>query len=288
MAWNIQKKEENNKPKIVVGLNALNKIKMLCAEYPELEWIARLTGEFKLQDKEIYVNDIHLFEQECTATHTEFTAKGCEDLAKSNIKSIGWIHSHNNMQVFFSGEDVSTSKAHPVSIVVNNKMEMVAKVTFKNEVFKMSELVDAEVFIETDDSDEKIQDLLVKTLNKKFPGVVADISVTNIFKPDSKFIEHAKTLIQEPKPIITPHKNIGWGYWDWGSVKTAGHKICAYCDGIVGKKSVTDGMSGATYHKKCYQALKRDMLGYDHVSKPHYNEDYEDYDNYEEHYPYSV
>ena len=52
----------------------------------------------------------------------------------------GMIHSHNNMGVFFSGTDhedlKKNSKAHNyyLSVVVNNKMEMIGKVAFTAEV----------------------------------------------------------------------------------------------------------------------------------------------------------
>jgi len=106
------------KETVIIEDKALIQIKTLCREVPTTEWIAVLIGERSEQDYKTVLKEIKIFEQEVNGQHCEFTDKGSVDAAM--IKSVGWIHSHNNMDAFFSGMDVDTAKGSQLSLCVNN------------------------------------------------------------------------------------------------------------------------------------------------------------------------
>lgn len=81
-----------------------------------------------------HIQDIHLFEQECSGASTDISS---EDVSKSLVQAVNaglnpetlklWWHSHANMQAFWSGTDHSTAKAldnesnHWMLCLVQNK-----------------------------------------------------------------------------------------------------------------------------------------------------------------------
>lgn len=99
----------------------------LCDKMGNLEWIAALVGT-KVSDTEYLAEDFVVLDQEVHGTHSQFTAKGDTQFAR--MKSIGIIHSHNNMGVFFSGTDENEAVKHDVSIVTNNNGEFFGKTKF--------------------------------------------------------------------------------------------------------------------------------------------------------------
>lgn len=99
----------------------------LCDKMGNLEWIAALVGT-KVSDTEYLAEDFVVLDQEVHGTHSQFTAKGDTQFAR--MKTIGIIHSHNNMGVFFSGIDENEAVKHDVSIVTNNKGEFFGKTKF--------------------------------------------------------------------------------------------------------------------------------------------------------------
>ena len=108
----------------------LGKIAYLLSEFPTSEWLGLLKG--RKENGEIYVDDMVVPKQRNTSAHTEINDEVMSEIAAGKYGEIfGWIHSHNNMNVFFSGEDTETAKKFDVSIVVNNKFEMVAVVRKK-------------------------------------------------------------------------------------------------------------------------------------------------------------
>lgn len=153
--------EMERKPKIVLSLRAQSQIKTLCRKYPDLEWMAALIGKETIKD-EWYVENLQLFEQKVKGAFVELTDEGNVEMNK--VPNIGWIHSHNNMSTFFSGQDISTASHHTLSIVVNNKGEFSAKarikVTCSGGKFA---LLDASVYltIETDKETEELADKLI-------------------------------------------------------------------------------------------------------------------------------
>lgn len=123
-----------------------NQISFLCQQCPSLEWSGTLfytvegelgEDEFSITTEELYLQDIG------TGTYTEYDP-GNPDFIKFMMENPrmmtlkqGHIHSHNSMGVFFSGTDTEELSENAefhnyyLSLIVNNKNEMVAKVAFK-------------------------------------------------------------------------------------------------------------------------------------------------------------
>lgn len=111
---------KGTKKEILIKENVLEQIRTLTEEVSETEWMAILQGDEK-EDK-ITITGLYIPEQETQKGHIEVTPKGSIE-AQEVPNKIGWIHSHNNMGVFFSTNDIETASQNKVSIVVNNKLE---------------------------------------------------------------------------------------------------------------------------------------------------------------------
>jgi proteasome lid subunit RPN8/RPN11 len=103
---------------VILSNKAEMQINALLKEYKEKEWFAGLNGT-KNSDKEYFISDLLIVEQEVGMATVELTDKGNEKLAKTK-GIIGWIHSHNDMGSFQSGTDVKTACMFDISITVNN------------------------------------------------------------------------------------------------------------------------------------------------------------------------
>lgn len=129
--------------KLVIPDNVLYKIQQWCAHIPDREWSGVLfykaKGDFKkaltLTCKDIYVCDIG------KATVTEF-CHNADIVRYADEHDLldcfqALVHSHNAMNTFFSLTDLNTLQEqgkqmpHFLSLIVNNRMEMKAKITRK-------------------------------------------------------------------------------------------------------------------------------------------------------------
>lgn len=106
--------------KVIITEKAEKQIRTMLKNIPKLEWMAILKGTE--EGNNIKVTGIELPEQEATKGHIEVTKDGSIQAQEVKDK-IGWIHSHNNMQAFFSQNDKETASQHRISIVINNKLE---------------------------------------------------------------------------------------------------------------------------------------------------------------------
>lgn len=120
------------------------KIRTLCREVHDVEWSGVLfytvKGSFETKDLEIHCVDIFPMDIG-NSTYTEFrmspdvTTYIVDHPELMTTVYQGLIHSHNNMQAFFSGTDNSTLVAegtdvnHFVSLIVNNAGQYVARIT---------------------------------------------------------------------------------------------------------------------------------------------------------------
>lgn len=120
----------------------LNQIKWLCREIPKVEWSGILfyTVEGSIKDPKnmvITLQDI-LPMHKGSATYTEYTfdSRVLDYLEENEDLKLGHIHSHNTMNVYFSGtdwselEDNSPNHNFYLSLIVNNFMDFCAKVAF--------------------------------------------------------------------------------------------------------------------------------------------------------------
>jgi|TARA_R100000501_G_C2592098_1_gene91778 proteasome lid subunit RPN8/RPN11 len=154
------------KVKIVLSKKSLSQIKSLCRKYPQLEWMATLIG--KQEDNYMLVDEIQIFEQEVSGSTCELTDKGNEDMAKT--ENIGWIHSHNTMDVFLSSTDVDTANFNGISLCVNNKLEFDGKIR-KLLPCGVYALLDVELETEIDE-DEEITSLADELISVRATNVV--------------------------------------------------------------------------------------------------------------------
>lgn len=127
--------------KLVIPDNVLYKIQQWCVHIPDREWSGvlfyKVKGDFKkaltLTCKDIYICDIG------KSTVTEF-CHNADIVRYADEHDLldcfqGLIHSHQALNTFFSHTDLNTLQEqgkqmpHFLSLIVNNKMEMKAKIT---------------------------------------------------------------------------------------------------------------------------------------------------------------
>lgn len=143
----------SDKIKVIVTETVYEKMQDLCHYIPEVEWSGVLlySTEGEITNPKslvITLRDIILMNKGSkTYTGYDFNEKKrdqsgysdthieyCEEFEEALTWKVGMIHSHNTMNVFFSGTDLSelvdNSPSHNyyLSFIVNNKMEMTAKV----------------------------------------------------------------------------------------------------------------------------------------------------------------
>jgi len=158
--------------KIELSAKAYSQIKTLLSMYPQHEWMAGLVGREK-DDGNLLIESLKLFEQEVTGANVELTDKGNEEIAKYEL--IGWIHSHNTMNVFLSETDVSTASFTTVSICVNNKLDFEVKMRKKLGCGRFG-LVESEITIESveDDDIRKDAEKLITTKTYNLSSLAVD------------------------------------------------------------------------------------------------------------------
>lgn len=123
-----------------------DKIKYLCRAINEVEWSGVLfysVAGTVAQPKDMSITLMEIYPMhKGTTAHTDYSYD--EDLVgfrmdrmEVNHWNIGHIHSHNNMGVFFSAEDTSElndnidNHNYYLSVVVNNKFDVTARLAFK-------------------------------------------------------------------------------------------------------------------------------------------------------------
>ncbi len=138
------------KGKLILSEKVVQQIKYLCSKMPTVEWSGVLyhTSEGDIQNPETFIckAEYILLLDKGSAAYTQY------DFSSSNFTealfekpelmdlSMAHIHSHNSMNVFFSGTDNEelTDNApnynYYLSLIVNNKNEYCAKIAFVGEI----------------------------------------------------------------------------------------------------------------------------------------------------------
>lgn len=183
----------------------LNQIKFLCKEIPKVEWSGVLfyKVEGSIKDPEnmrcVLLDILPLHKGTSTYTEYEFDFRIVDHIeANPELEdaSIGHIHSHNTMGVFFSGTDWSELEDNApnhnlyLSLIINNFMDFCAKICFIAKADKLTA------------RDEKGLSYLFNSTKSKSSLVVYDceiqspneeIKVENDFKTSvSKIIQTAE------------------------------------------------------------------------------------------------
>lgn len=132
-----------DKVKVVIPKDVINKIQYLCTVISTVEWSGILfytvKGTIKNPSKMVITLKDILPMDRGSAASTEFTydERYVEFLMNNEERldyKSGLIHSHNNMGVFYSGVDQdelkNNSKSHNfyLSVVVNNKLDIIGRI----------------------------------------------------------------------------------------------------------------------------------------------------------------
>jgi hypothetical protein len=211
-------------PIINISEEVHKKIEYLCEHINTVEWSGLLfytaNGNITTPDsllidiKDIYLMDIGTgaatafnYDSEVIAdafiAHPEYI---------ENEYRMGLIHSHVNMGVFFSGEDISELEDNVdnydyyLSLVVNNKMNKVAKIVFpgkeqKETKFKRSFKDILKNIINIDSTETEEVDIMF-TIDCT---VISDVVIKNTMEEYDERIKNIKAAKVKTTPKITPY-----------------------------------------------------------------------------------
>lgn len=179
---------------LIMPAELLGKIWYLCHEINNVEWSGLLfyqpigdikdLSTFKIIAKDVYLMDIGTF------SYTEYSFNESimnfyDKFPEAMNYKIAHIHSHNNMNSFFSSTDNDELKDNAknynyyLSLIVNNKMDMVAKLAMAGKSTQILTLKD--------------NNGLLFNLNTKEKSIIGTINV-NVFPFDENLTEIEKRV----------------------------------------------------------------------------------------------
>jgi len=199
-------------PTLVITKEFQAIFEFFCAKNKAVEWSGimfyRMEGSFS-DINSIIVTPIDIYLMDIgTSGHTEFTTDASiigYQMREGLLDCFtGLCHSHNNMNVFFSNEDISElNDVAPlslfyVSLIVNNKSEMTCKLAFVGDV-------ESNITYSTSLNQNDLKPVAINLVKKKKLitvdfDIVSDI-VMNIPK---KYEERLATVLSNKVPIHKP------------------------------------------------------------------------------------
>lgn len=194
-----------SKPSIIISEEFLKKVEYICSKISTIEWSGVLLYKIEgtmddVKNLIIYPIDILLMDIGSSA-HTSFDYDPVV-ISEAYLENPEWIdneyrrgliHSHVNMGVFFSGEDMSELQDNAkfydfyLSLIVNNKSQMTAKIAFEGEIEKKSKIIskyiNSERVIKSLENEEIINEVVLFTADCDitFP-TIQSISIQSIDK----------------------------------------------------------------------------------------------------------
>ena len=227
----------NEKGTLIITKDILNKIKYTCNQINKVEWSGVIFYSMKgnittPKELEFTIEDLFVMNKG-TSAHTQFKyTEDIIDIMEHNPKLdecvMGLLHSHNQMNTFFSAEDIDELKINCpnynqyLSVIVNNNTDICAKAAFlsKNQINISSTAIFKDSFgvskswQTTEIKEEYVMytiDLVVKVPEEE---IVEDFFKERV----EKVIELADTRL---KPITNTaqysiYDNPMTGYDDWG------------------------------------------------------------------------
>jgi hypothetical protein len=196
---------EDTQIKLVMPKKVLDQIKWLCKEIPKVEWSGvlfySLEGSIKDPENMVLTLQDILPMHKGTSSYTEYTfdervINYMMDNPESDDWKMGHIHSHNTMNVFFSGTDWSELEDNApnhnfyLSLIVNNFMEFTAKVAFIVESDKAQ-------FVAKDENGEKYNYSVEEVVEKKLITLNCDInSPKNTIEVEDDFKKKVEGIIE--------------------------------------------------------------------------------------------
>jgi len=142
--------------KLIIKPEAWSKIVYL-AKNIDSEWLAYGIG------KDNVIEDIYIPHQKVTGTHCE-EDNGSVKEKPNNI--VCWIHSHADMNVFWSSTDETTYKQYPFSMVVNKKLEYKVIQRAKTPCGKYI-MLDTDIQVMYPEIDEEFKKLVQERIEKE-------------------------------------------------------------------------------------------------------------------------
>lgn len=230
--------------KVILPEDVEEKIRYLCRTISKVEWsgilLYTVEGSIKQpKDMVITLKEIIVMDKGSSArTEYSFNEKARDnsgyldrhiDYTNENEEAIFWkigqIHSHHNMDVFFSGVDLaelndnSESHNYYLSMIVNNSMDMIAKVAFRA---KVDTIVEANYTAIDDNGEpyvitpskftvkkEKLYDYNCDIVTNVQPISVPEYFINNVQDviKISEINSRPKPQPQKPKPQIYNYPN---------------------------------------------------------------------------------
>lgn len=197
-----------NKIKLKITKKLLQQIKFLCRNIWEVEWSGVLfysvQGEFGSPEFQCTAEHI-LFMDKGSSSYTEFdsdesVAEFMMDNPEYFEKRQGLIHSHCTFGVFFSGTDNDEIKENSanhnyyLSLIVNNKGDMCAKIAFRGET---EEIVKKTINFKGTNGENKTT--IIETIDKKEVVYIYDCEIEEeiIFEVGESFIQRYNNVIEK-------------------------------------------------------------------------------------------
>lgn len=191
----------------------LNQIKYLCKKIPRVEWSGVLfysvEGSIKEPENLVFTLENILPMHKGTSGYTEYElGESVIEYMMENEEAENWkmghIHSHNTMNVFFSGTDWSELEDNApnhnfyLSLIVNNFMDFCAKVCFIAESDKAQ-------FTAKDENGKRYHYSLDEVSETKLVVYDCDIeSPVNVIEVEDDFRDKVNHIIEEAEAKPTP------------------------------------------------------------------------------------
>lgn len=223
MDKNILKKQDNTY-KLIITPELEEKIRFLCARFPNNEYSGVLfydyTGRFEDNSLVLTAKDFCLMDYG-SATYTEFdkSAEICNYMIEHDLLECqqGLMHSHDQMSTFFSGTDLGTLQEEGsdmnnfLSLIVNNVGQYTAAITRKvKHIPHVTEVLEYEFFGEEtinigNDEYDAIESYEIEYFFLNIEKPTVNIGYTDLF---SRIEEISKDKIKNVNISREPRANL--------------------------------------------------------------------------------
>ena len=223
MDKNILKKQDNTY-KLIITPELEEKIRFLCARFPNNEYSGVLfydyTGRFEDNSLVLTAKDFCLMDYG-SATYTEFdkSAEICNYMIEHDLLECqqGLMHSHDQMSTFFSGTDLGTLQEEGsdmnnfLSLIVNNAGQYTAAITRKvKHIPHVTEVLEYEFFGEEtinigNDEYDAIESYEIEYFFLNIEKPTVNIGYTDLF---SRIEEISKDKIKNTNISREPRANL--------------------------------------------------------------------------------
>lgn len=208
---------------IIINKDVDNKIKELCLHVNNIEWSGvlfyKLDFDGNLDTLQATCIDILPLNIGSTGyTEYKYDASVANYMAmKPELFdcALGLIHSHHNMNSFFSGVDTKTlfdegkDLTHFLSLIVNNKGEYVAKITYKTKPIQSQLLTfnDVNYIIEKSDAEWEVKALDLTIVKEEeddlFISKLMELKKSKAVSAVGNYVPKASLGVAAPKGVVT-------------------------------------------------------------------------------------